>query len=124
MNRDETVDTLAEDCEAARLAGGTIINKNRIDGVVLLSADRHRSDVWKIERPNGYDLYEFESSRLTNIHVHKTMTKALFSTNENSFGLLTFDTTTSDPTVTYRIISIDNKLLHTFLVKKSQLTHK
>ena len=100
------------------------INKNRIDGVVLLSADRHRSDVWKIERPQGYDIYEFESSRLTNIHVHKTMEKALFSTNENSFGLLTFDTTTPDPTVTYRIISIDNKLLHTFTVKKSQLTHK
>ena len=52
------------------------------------------------------------------------MEKALFSTNENSFGLLTFDTTTSDPTVTYRIISIDNKLLHTFTVKKSQLTHR
>ena len=31
MNRDETVDTLAEECEAARLAVGTIINKNRID---------------------------------------------------------------------------------------------
>ena len=30
MNRDETVDKLAEECEAARLAVGTIINENRI----------------------------------------------------------------------------------------------
>ena len=38
----------------------TYIEKERINGIFLLSADRHRSDIWKIERKNGYDLYEFE----------------------------------------------------------------
>ncbi len=69
-----------------------------VDGVILISADRHRSDAWKIERENGYDLYEFESSKLTNIHTHKIMLGALFGYNQKcSFGLLTFDTTKTDP---------------------------
>jgi len=98
---------------------------NRIDGVVLLSADRHRSDVWKIDRPRGYPLYEFESSRLTNVHVHRPMKGSLFSYNKKcSYGQLTFDTTKSDPTVTYRIFSIDDELIHTFEVKKSRISHK
>jgi alkaline phosphatase D len=101
------------------------LEENKIDGVILLSADRHRSDVWKIKRPNGYDLYEFESSKLTNIHTHQLMPAALFGYNEKcSFGMLTFDTTAPDPIVIYKIINIDNELIHTFSLRKSQLTHK
>lgn len=93
-----------------------------IDGVILMSADRHRSDLWKIERDNGYTLYEFESSRLTNQHVHSEYKEALFSYNKKqSFGLVTFDTTKTDPTVTYRIVTIDGEIVHTFTLKHSQL---
>jgi len=96
----------------------------KIDGVILLSADRHRSDAWKLARPDGYPLYEFESSRLTNIHVHAPQPGSLFSYNKkNSYGQLTFDTTKSDPTVTYKIFSIDDELIHTFTVKKSEIKH-
>jgi alkaline phosphatase D len=96
----------------------------KIDGVILLSADRHRSDVWKLTRPDGYALYEFESSRLTNIHVHAPQRGSLFSYNKkNSYGQLTFDTTKSEATVTYRIFSIDDELIHTFAVKKSEIKH-
>jgi alkaline phosphatase D len=102
----------------------SFLETNMIDGVILISADRHRSDAWKIERENGYDLYEFESSKLTNIHTHKIMPGAIFGYNKKcSFGLLTFDTTRSDPEVTYQIISIDNELIWEFSLKKSQLTH-
>ena len=44
------------------------LSNNKIDGVFLISADRHRSDAWKIERDQDYPLYEFMSSRLTNQH--------------------------------------------------------
>jgi len=99
------------------------IERQKIDGVVLLSADRHRSDVWKLERDVGYPLYEFESSRLTNQHVHGKMPGALFSYNEKqSFGLLTFDTTRPDPEVTYQIVSIDSEVVHSFTLRRSQLT--
>ena len=100
----------------------SFLEDNEIEGVFLLSADRHRSDVWKIERPNGYDLYEFESSRLTNVHRHKLMPGSLFGYNKKcSFGLLSFDTTLPDPQVTYRIISIDNEVVHTLTLKRSQI---
>jgi alkaline phosphatase D len=96
---------------------------NHIDGVVLLSADRHRSDLWRIDRPRGYDLYEFSSSRFTNQHVHATMPQAEFSYNvTQSFGLVDFDTTVADPTVTYRIITIDGKTVFTFTIKRSELS--
>ena len=98
------------------------IEDNGIEGVVLMSADRHRSDAWRIERPDGYDFYEFNSSRLTNQHVHPTMDQALFSYNEKqSFGLVTFDTTADDPAVTYRVVTIDGDTVHTLTVKRSQL---
>ena len=102
----------------------SFLEANRIDGVILISADRHRSDAWKIERENGYDLYEFESSKLTNIHTHKIMPGALFGYNKKcSFGLLTFDTTKTDPEATYQIISIDDEVIWKLSLKKSQLTH-
>ncbi len=96
----------------------------KADGVLLISADRHRSDYWKIERPGAYDLYEFESSRLTNIHRHGVMKGSIYGYNKTcSFGELEFDTTADDPTVTYRIITIDGTVDHTFAVKRSALTH-
>ena len=102
----------------------SFLAENRIGGVLLISADRHRSDLWKIERPDGYALYEFESSRLTNIHTHGIMKGCLYGYNKTcSFGLLGFDTTKKDPEVTCRIGTIDNEIVHTFTLKKSQLTH-
>jgi len=98
--------------------------RHKIEGVLLLSADRHRSDAWKIERPKGYPLYEFASSRLTNIHTHPIMPGSLFGYNQTcSFGQLSFDTTRADPTVTYRVVTIDNEGVGTLTLARSQLTH-
>ena len=102
----------------------SFLETEKIEGVVLMSADRHRSDAWKLDRPNGYDLYEFNSSRLTNQHVHPTMEKkgAIFSYNEpQSFGLVTFDTTLEDPQVTYEVVNIDGEKPHSITVKRSEL---
>jgi len=101
----------------------SFIARQRIEGVLLLSADRHRSDVWKIERPGAYDLYEFESSKLTNVHTHPLMPGALFGYNARcSFGLLDFDTEASDPEVTYRIVNIDGEVVHSVTVRRSELS--
>ena len=100
------------------------LEENKIDGVVLISADRHRSDARRIDRQNGYSLYEFESSRLTNQHKHGLKPGAIFAYNEKqSFGLLDFDTTKPDPTVTYQIVSIDNEVVHSLTLKRSELSH-
>lgn len=83
--------------------------QNQISGVLLLAADRHRSDLWKIERKNAYPLYEMMSSRLTNVHVHDIMPESIFGYNEKcSFGMLDFDTESIEPSFTYRIINIEN----------------
>jgi len=100
----------------------TFLTENKIEGVVLMSADRHRSDLWKIDRPDDYALYEFNSSRLTNQHVHKTMEAAIFSYNaKQSFGTVDFDTTAADPTATYRIHTIDGDEVFKHTVKRSEL---
>ena len=101
-----------------------LLRSEKVEGVVLMSAERHRSDAWRISYPGGYDFYEFNSSRLTNQHVHKEMPTAIFSYNkQQSFGLVTFDTTVSDPTVRYQVINISGESVHEITVKKSQLTN-
>ena len=90
-----------------------------------MSADRHRSDAWRIERSDGYDLYEFNSSRLTNQHVHQTMDEAIFSYNaKQSFGRIRFDTTADDPFVTYDVVNIDGEMVHSLTVRRSELQFK
>lgn len=104
----------------------SFIETQEIEGVLLMSADRHRSDAWKISRANGYDFYEFNSSRLTNQHIHPTMKKAgaIFSYNKpQSFGLVTFDTTVDDPEVTYEVVNIHGEKPHSITVKRSELQH-
>ena len=101
------------------------LSKEKIEGILLMSADRHRSDLWKIQREGAYPLWEFNSSRLTNIHVHATMKAAEFSYNaKQSFGIVSFDTTIDDPTVTYAIRNIDGKEVFSRTLKRSALSNK
>ena len=103
----------------------SLIDREKIGGVILLSADRHRTDVYRIQRPNGYTLYEFETSKLTNRHTHGTKKEALFSYNRgNFFGLLTFDFTKADPELTFRCITLDKKTVYTLVLKRSELAAK
>lgn len=103
----------------------SVIDEEKIGGVILLSADRHRTDVYKLERPNGYTLYEFETSKLTNNHTHPTKPKALFSYNKgNYYGHFTFDFTKSDPEATFKCITIDDKEVYSLTLKRSQLQKK
>jgi len=93
----------------------SFIKANRIDGVLLIAADRHRTDLRRTVRPNLYDLYELESSRLTNRHVHPVVKTPglIWGYNDTcSFAQLRFDTTLSDPGVTFECISIDGEVIH------------
>jgi len=92
---------------------------------LLISADRHRSDAYKNDRPGAYPLYEASSSKLTNVHTHKLIKKALFGYNAKcSFGLLTFDATAADPELTYDVYNIDDEKIDTLKVKRSELSFK
>jgi len=103
----------------------SFIEEHRIEGVVLVAADRHRSDAWKIERSEGYDLYELMSSKLTNWHTHGVLDASLFGYNQkNSFGVLSIDTTREDPQLVYSIYSIDNELIHQLTLYRSQFEYE
>jgi len=102
----------------------SFIEENKIEGVFLISADRHRTDLRTIERPKGYTLYEFESSRLTNRHTHKVIKTPglIWGYNETcSFGLMKFDTTAKIPKVTFDCITIDGKVVETFTLPVNKL---
>ena len=102
----------------------SFIESEQIDGVVLITGDRHRADVWKIGREDGYDLYEFQNARLTNIHTHESVDGSLYSYNDKPhFGRLRVDTTKADPTITYDIINITGEVVHSTTLERSQLTH-
>ena len=103
------------------------IAEEKIPGVIILSADRHRSDAYKIDTgiKGMYPLYEWQSSRLTNQHVHGLIKHSLFGYNaKQSFGRVDFDPKADDPTVKYTVINIDGKAIHSLEVKQSELKFK
>ena len=100
------------------------IAKQKIPGVVILSADRHRSDAYKINTGIEvmYPLFEWQSSRLTNQHVHGIMKHSIFGYNEKpSYGRVDFDLTNKDPSVSYTIVNIDGEKIYSMEVKQSEL---
>ena len=104
----------------------SFLERQKINGVILISADRHRSDLRVTKRPNGYDLFEFESSRLTNRHTHRIVKTPglIWGYNKTcSFGLIRFDTTQSDPRVRFEVVDIDGNRVHSYELRLGQLTH-
>ncbi len=100
------------------------VNRHQIDGVILISGDRHRTDIWKTQRPEGYPLYEFLSAKVTNIHTHNTREQAEWSYNEGNFwGELDFDFTVADPTVTFRARNVAGLEIHAITLKLSEVSH-
>lgn len=100
------------------------IQNQRIEGVFLVAADRHRTDLRVNPRPGAYDLYEFESSRLTNHHTHPVVkTEGLvWGYNKTcSFGLMTFDTSASDPVVKFECVDLEGVSQNEFILKRSEL---
>ncbi len=108
----------------------SFIEREKINGVILMAADRHRTDMRRIPRENGYDLLEVMSSRLTNVHTHDLMENAkgsefIMGYNEMpSFGHLAFDTQAEDPVVKFSMINIDDTVMDWQKIKLSNLTQK
>lgn len=106
----------------------SFIEKEKINGVLLMAADRHRTDLRRIPRPTGYDLYEVMSSRLTNVHTHPLMENAkgsefIFGYNKTcSFGELVFDTVQAEPKVTFRCMNMEGEEMHTRTLSLKELS--
>lgn len=100
-----------------------LIARENINGVILLSGDRHRTDVRQIRRPGAYDLFEVESGRLTNLNFHKPEGETLFVyTEAQTFSVLTADTTQADPTLHIEIANIEGKNVWERTLRLSELS--
>jgi alkaline phosphatase D len=103
------------------------IEKNNIAGVLLISGDRHGARGFRIPRPSGFTLYEFEAASLGGLSgppVSKPEWDTQFYgvAGEYAFGEFTFDTTPADPTVTFQLIGQEGKVFHKLELKRSSLT--
>jgi alkaline phosphatase D len=102
----------------------SFIETNKVEGMLFLSADRHRSDIWEIDRSTGYNFYDLMSSRLTNMHTHGEMSGAIYSYNKKcSFGQLSIDTSIADPSILYEVYSIDDEIIYQYQINKSNLQY-
>ena len=105
----------------------SFIEKEKIEGVLLIAADRHRIDFRKTPRPNGYDFLEFVSGRITNRHVHSVVkTDGLVWGYNKTCGycLLKFDTTKKNQVMKFEAYDNRGELLFAQKVFSTDLTFK
>lgn len=110
-----------------------LIEDEKIGGVLLVSGDRHGARGFRIPRPSGYSFYEFEPATLGGVSGPagkvKGCSEQLFGysgSDENgddfiAFGEFTFDTSASEPGVTFRLISQFGDVLEQITLTSSQL---
>jgi alkaline phosphatase D len=89
-----------------------LIRDTRAGGVVFLSGDRHWCEFSRMDGPNGYLLYDFTASSMTQVHPRGTPTP-----NANRFlqktyhrpnvGRLTIDWHRADPELNFQILDVD-----------------
>lgn len=104
------------------------IEENNIGGVLLLSGDRHGARGFRIERPSGLTLHEFEAASLGGVpgpdaYAPDRSTQIFgYKGGLIAFGEFTFDTSKPDPEVTFRLIGEDGSTLETHHYRRSQLS--
>jgi alkaline phosphatase D len=82
----------------------------RIEGVLLLSGDRHRADLRLNRRSRGYPLHELMCSWLTNPKGTPRSGQPLWEyTAGPCFAVLTFDTAAAEPALTMEVATIEGE---------------
>ena len=104
-----------------------LIEKNNIEGVLLISGDRHGARGFTIPRVSGYEFYEFEAGSL-GARVGPPASKPEWTTQlygidgTFAFGEFLFDLRPKDPTVTFNLVSEEGEALYNLILKKSDLS--
>lgn len=79
-----------------------------IAGVVLLSGDAHRTEIHRLPRPAGYDLYEITSSALANDPSMCRDRETELTCHDASYNVIeiSVDTTAADPTLSAVVLEL------------------
>lgn len=111
-----------------------LIEQDKIGGVLLVSGDRHGARGFRIPRPSGFAFYEFEPACLGGVSgpagLVRDCPEQLFGysgTDEQgndfvAFGEFTFNTSSEEPAVTFRLISQFGETLEEMVLRLSTLT--
>ena len=103
------------------------IEKNRIGGVLLLSGDRHGARGFRIVRPSGFILPEFEAASLGGVPGPQAFapdrSNQIFGHDggQIAFGEFTFEMGRQDPEVTFRLIDEHGRELEKHAFARSVL---
>jgi len=112
--------------QSAQTALFDFIRDQKINGVVLLSGDVHRSELRIIERNSegGYDLPELTSSPMANSNSSCKSSPELLACHDKGhyFVSVDIDTTLADPSLTAHIINAAGKTLASLPVLLSELS--
>jgi alkaline phosphatase D len=106
-----------------------LIETENISGILLISGDRHGARGFRIPRPSGFNLYEFEAASLGGVPGPDAMaTDAVnqifgyHGTETIAFGEFTFNTIGEKPFVIFRLIDQSGHVLEEHELSFSQLT--
>lgn len=109
------------------------IQSNEIGGIVLISGTNEQAEIKAIPLSNdgGYDLYELASSPLAQSPSaeYEEVSRNTISiqepyTESMNFGLLSFDMTQEDPTISYDVINVfGQSVFPAFELKASELSN-
>lgn len=89
-----------------------LIESTKAGGVILISGDRHWSELSVLEDTVGYPVYELTSSSLNQVHPRGTPTKNLLRAiphtfHRENYGAIIVDWAAPDPTVSLEIRDTD-----------------
>lgn len=107
----------------------SLIEEEKIGGVLLVSGDRHGARAFRIPRSSGFAFHEFEPATLGGVSgpggIVKDCSDQIFGYNGGdfvAFGEFTFDSASDSPSVTFRLIQETGEIREEHTFPLSQLT--
>jgi alkaline phosphatase D len=94
-----------------------LVKKTNVNGVFFLSGDRHRAEISRIDKALPYPLYDITSSSLNSPSKPENQDEpnkyrvGRHNYIDSNFGLLTFDFSAADPTLTMDIRDTKGKVV-------------
>lgn len=106
----------------------SLIEQENINGVLLISGDRHGARAFTLPQPSGFEFYEFEVASMGGVPGPPAMaeddTHQLFGYEGlglKAFGEFTFNTEKDKPEVTFRLIDESGVILEEYLLGYEKL---
>ena len=107
----------------------SFLEQNKINGVLFITGDRHHSEILKLERKEGYTLYDVTVSPLTSSPA-KTQGAEINNPNrvgneidEQNYGRFSVTGEGKERKLTVELLGIKGNVLYTWSVKASELSY-